>query len=407
MRKIKNVLSAILFLAMCLSVFSCQSNHTFEVNETDTTDDMKTNGSTDTDNEICFEEISYTDDLFTGMTEVNFWDVTDFSVGISNGAKNPLEFTPTVHMSYIPLLMRPWEPSNAYFHNNERFSHLKIDSYYVTNCLERIMNVEPIRALKPDSNQKDAVLSAFLKKFGVSYSLEFIHNIERSEDDFSIIEQQTHYNFLVSPLTKNNTYYLYNRDTLMLTEIDGESLSFLKNSSEDWYDKAIFLEHIGFVNKIEISLKDGTTDGIRGVTDLLLEHSNTDTNGVVLHPLDVIEAGPNAVLHVMAHYNGKTTSITDIPKYRTFYQVILLSSVDKVVSNESWQEHLKTISPEMTIKVYRRYDNQQRILEYSFFADNSVLFNDVYIGKLTDGQLDKLISAVGLMLSPDANDIIH
>ena len=61
----------------------------------------------------------------------------------------------------------------------------------------------------------------------------------------------------------------------------------------------------------------------------------------------------------------------------------------------------------MTIKVYRRYDNQQRILEYSFFADNSVLFNDVYIGKLTDGQLDKLISAVGLMLSPDANDIIH
>ena len=102
MRKIKNVLSAILFLAMCLSVFSCQSHHTFEVNVTDTTDDMKTNGATDTDNEICFEEISYTDDLFTGMTEVNFWDVTDFSVGISNGAKNPLEFTPTVHMSYIP-----------------------------------------------------------------------------------------------------------------------------------------------------------------------------------------------------------------------------------------------------------------------------------------------------------------
>ena len=192
----------------------------------------------------------------------------------------------------------------------------------------------------------------------------------------------------------------------MVTEVDGEVLSFLGKSSEDWYGRYLFQKHIGFVEKIEVSIKNGTTDGIRGVKNLLLEHCNTDENGVLLHPLEVVNSSSNAVLHVTAHYNGETKSIGNILKYRKFYAGILWTEVRKIVLDESRQERLKNDVPDMTIKVSLKCDDYQETLEYRLFADNSVLLNGIYVGELTDGQLDALISAVGLMLSPNASDII-
>ena len=60
----------------------------------------------------------------------------------------------------------------------------------------------------------------------------------------------------------------------------------------------------------------------------------------------------------------------------------------------------------MTVNVHLKCDEHQKTLEYQFFDDNSVLFNGTYIGKLTDGQLNALIKATGLMLSRDPDDII-
>ena len=139
---------------------------------------------------------------------------------------------------------------------------------------------------------------------------------------------------------------------------------------------------------------------------VVLEHLNTDQNGTTLRPLEAVEAGPNAILHVTARYNGESKEITDIPKYRKFYRGILLCSLRKVESNEKLQNQLKVTAPDMTMKIHLECDDWNKTLEYRFFADDSVLLNGIYVGKLTDGHLNDLIDAAGLMLSPNPNDTI-
>ena len=393
----KTFISAFLPFLLCLSLLSCQGQSLPQQSEPDSTDD------------IHFEESPHTENLFGSMTEDNYFDVTEFSVGSHTENGGIAEFAPVISFSFIPHELRVFDTIHSYRHNVERFSDLNVDTYSISSHLKSLMNASPIRALKPDSNQKDAVISRFSEDFGIAYSLKFAHNIKRSDTDVSIIKQRADYDFLVSPLTKNNTYYLFDNNSLTVTEVNGDSLSFLEKATQDWFSRSIFSTHIAFVDKIEIEIeiKDGTTDGICGVKNILLEHYTTDADGVPLHPYDIISSEPtNVILSVTAHYDGNESHISDIQKYRKFYRCIVYSSLDEIASNESLQEQLKTVMTDMTMKIHLKCDDQYKALEYRFFADDSVLINGVYVGKMTDGQLDNLISAVGLMLSPDESDSI-
>jgi len=395
MKRIKVVFTSLFLILICVSLLSCQTQPLFEGRETDTTE------------EICFREIICFDSVFDKMTEENYFDVTNFTVNRFNGNSQDTDGSPVVCFSFVPIELRLHPASTkAYTHSNERFSALLIDGYKVKNELKLLKDVEPIRFLKADSAEKDSVLAGFSEQYGVAYSLSFTHNGKRDNEFCALSEYQTHYDFLISPLTKDNTYYLCDKNTLIVAEVDGDSLAFLKKAPEDWYDRSIFQQHIGLVEKIEVNIKDGTTVGVCGVKNLLLEHRNTDKNGVLLHPLEVIRGGSDAILHITAYYNGETKSIEDILKYRKFYAGILWTVVREFDVDEGRQERLKNVAPDMTVKVFIKCDEYQETLEYRFFADDSVLLNGVYIGKVTDGQIDALMKAVGLMLSSDAADII-
>ena len=394
MKKTKIFLIVLTLVLICFSFPSCQILSFFNKSESETADDVH------------FEKVALDGHLFSSMTADDYHDVTDFSISRFDG--DLTESTSIVGFSFVPLELRaPFDRSKAYYHNDERFLNLSIDFDYVSDCLENMMKLQPIRVLKPDSDQQDAVLASFSKQYGVAYSLKLTHNGQKNYVSLaSSPTQPTHYDFLISPLTEDDTYFLYDKNTLTVTEVNGEELSFLKKKPEDWYSCYVFSEYIMLVDRIEIGVKDGTTHGVRGVTDLILEQYHTDKNGALLHPLDAIEAGQDAVLHVTAHYNGQTKSITDIPKYRKFYTGILWTAVGEIERNESQQEQLKNAVPEMTLNVHLKCDEHQKTLEYRFFEDNSVLFNGTYIGKLTDGQLNALIKATGLMLSRNPDDII-
>ena len=393
MKNAKRFLTVFVLILTCCLLLSCQALSLFEGKESDTDD-------------VQFEEVAHDGYLFSSMTADDYHDVTDFSIGRFDG--DLTQSTPIVNFSFVPLELRaPFDRSRPYHHDTEHFSGLAIDSDFVLECLENLMKLRPLRVLKPDSDQPDAVLASFSKQYGVAYSLKLTHNGQKHSVPLaSSPTQTTHYDFLISPLTNDQTFFLYDRNALTLTEVNGEGLSFLKKNPEDWYSCYVFSEYIMLVDRIEIGIKAGTTHGVLGVTDLILEQYHTDKNGAFLHPLDAIEAGPDAVLHVTARYNGQTMSITDIPKYRKFYSGILWTAVGEIERNESLQEQLKNAVPEMTVNVHLKCDEHQKTLEYQFFDDNSVLFNGTYIGKLTDGQLNALIQATGLMLSRDPDDII-
>lgn len=394
MHKIKVFLIATFFILTCMLLLSCQSP--LEKNETN-----------DASN-IHFTKVSYAENLFNTMSEDNCYDVTDFSLDKIDG--NLTDVLPIIGFSYIPPELRIFNIGDVFYHNSECFSGLSIDTFYAVECFKSIMEIKPIQVLKPDSDRLDDIIESFSNQYGIAYSLRFIHNSHRNAEKISIVEKQTSYDFFISPITKNDTYYLFDKNTLTLAEVDAESLSFLKTPAEDWYDPFIFRTHIGFVDKIEIHIKNGTTDGIRGVTDLSLKQTFTDQNGMPLHPLEVVSSGPDAIFHVTARYHGQNVNISDIPKYRKFYLGLLTASVREITLNEKLQEQLEDTIPDMTIKFSLECDDEyfdrNATLEYRFFADNSVMVNGFYIGKLTNGQFDALIRSVGLMLSPDADDVI-
>ena len=395
MKQLKIIITVLFLISICISSISCQSKLPFLESETAAIE------------KIQFQETSDLIDPFHGMSEEDCFDVKDFTVNRFNKNGDFTDFTPVICFSYVPPESRLFDYGQAFAHSMEHFSVLSLDGFEIQEYLLDMTNLKLIRALRPNSTQKDAIAASFSEQFGVAYSISFAHNEKRSSEVLAFPEHQTHYDFLVSPLTKNNTYYLLDQSTLTVTEVGGEGLSFLEKAPEDWYEKDIFLHHIGFVEKIDVSIKYGTTEGVRGVKDLILKHRNTDENGNLLHPLDAVAAGPNAVLHVTAHYNGEANTISDIPKYRKFYAGLLWSSVQEIILDETIQDQLKTLTPDMRVKIHLRCDDQKEILEYRFFNDGSVLINGIYVGKLTDGHLYKLIRATGLMLSDSPADQIN
>ena len=380
---------------LCTSLFSCQFQSFIT--------DQKNNSNSVN---VTFNEIEYTDNLFAGMSEYNYFDITDFSLCESKGDDDISDFTPVVSFSYVPFELRQWDYEDTYSHTNEQFKQFNIDESYVDECFKKFIDLKPIRVMSADTTDTDTVISAFLAQFATAFSLKFTHNLTRDAKGVSKFEHQLHYDFLVTKATERNTFFLLNKNTSLIFEVDASSFDFLQSSSKMWYDHHIFSAHIAFINKIEISIADGTTMGVIGVKDLVLEHITTDDNGNLLHPFDVISSDPNANLCVLAKYNGKTHYITEISKYRKFYKGILYSAVKDIPASDLSQDFTKNASPAMTIKIHRQYENTVEMLNYRFFDDGSVILNDQYLGTLTDGHLDKLIAATGLMLSTNSQDTI-
>ena len=387
MKHIKIFLIAFFLVFFCFVLVSC--------GEDDTSSETKSD--TEAVEVVNFEETENTDRLFD-FSDYNFFDVTDFSI---NKANEFGIFTSVVNFSYQPHELRSvYNIVNPYIHQSEDFDGLFINSDHVTACLQLIGNTVPIRTLKPDSDKESAVTASFSKSYGVEYSLSFTHNAKRNSDLLPISDRQTHYDFLISPKTKDNTYYLYDKNTLTLYEISEENLSFVEGSPESWYDTAIFMYHIAIVKKIEIFIKPETNTGVSG--ELTLEHYFTDKNGTSLNPAEVISSPlSDTVLHASVNYNGGAYKVEDVTQYRDFYKTLLLSDINEI----DFSRVSTDIIPEMKMTVYLEYDNERKTLEYSFFSNDYVMLNGKYIGKLADGQVDTIISAVGPLINTDAEFI--
>ena len=400
MKRTKLILAVIsLFLVSC-TLLSCK-NDTYIKDITTDFQSETTVGSTATDDNIAFEEISNDTYRFTNMTEDNYFDVTDFTVSTTAAGKT----TPIVDFSFIPPETRSGiDVLLEFAHSNTRFKQLKIYSYYADQCLDSIMNMKAIKLWRYNVDDKAVAGKKFSAQFGVNNCIEFTHNEKR--DNKGVSKNKTDYCFLISPLTAENTYYVYDQNTAIVAEVDGEYLTFLSYSSEEWYDPAVFMRHhIALVKRMEIYIKDGTDAGVCGVRQLMLEHSNTDANGNPLEPHEVIY-GSGAVLHVNAQYNNGTQVIEDIPKYRKFYQSLLYSSLEAIDISEERQAYLNGRTPDLQLIIHLECGREHETIKYNMFADGSVVINSIYVGKFSDGRVDKLIEDVGLMLSNNAADVI-
>ena len=216
-------------------------------------------------------------------------------------------------------------------------------------------------------------------------------------------------------------YYLYTEKYNMTIEVSRAYLEFLEWTDFQWIASNIFTGNIGYLQKMELEIKDGTTIGVPGVNKIVFELEFVDADG------NIVEDGtPNDVdVRVYATYtlNGVDmvkVPVTDTMKYRYFYQTLLGSTLEGSMpdGSEERQEELKGTTPDLKIKLVFEANGETIVRTYSFYSKTAASGRGAYVTISENGgghngsfymlqnRVNKIINDIGRALSTKEEDVI-
>ncbi len=362
------------------------------------------------------------------MGETNYFDVTDFTIYALDGVVSTEGLEPVIQFSFETLdwrqLHRPFYQNIPYF-GQGRLEGYAINDYQADICLQNILDMVPNRTVKLyDSDDTAVNLHDFAATYGVAYVVSFTLNTERlgADGDYEPVEdKQVPHEIWISPKVRTedgeDIYYLYTETYNMVIEVSRAYLEYLEWTDFQWIAPNIFTGNIGYLQKMEIEIKNGTTVGVPGVNKVIFDLVFVDSEG------NVVENGiPNDTdVLVYASYNGaEKVPVTDTMKYRYFYQTLLGSTLEGSMpeGSEEKQEELKGTTPDLKIKLVFEADGQTIVRTYSFYSKTAASGRGAYVTVSVDGgghngafymlqnRVDKIINDVGRALSTNEADSI-
>ncbi|MBE6691085.1 MAG: hypothetical protein E7590_07385 [Ruminococcaceae bacterium] len=358
----------------------------------------------------------------TTISSTNYFDVTDFTILGAPGNSTDLEdFEQVVKFSYEPVERR----KNTFYANIPYFGQGKlsgyaIDDYQADVCLQYIMDLSPLRTVKlfRDHTDTEKNLQSFVEEYGVAYAMEFTFNGSRKgeEGDWEPVRSdQVLHQIWVSPLMRNedgiDVYYMYNEVFDMIVEVARTSVEFLEWDDYKWVNSTVFNGNIGYLDKMEISIKGGTTAGVTGVTNVLFDISYVDDKG---NPIAGMEE--SAQIQVFATYGGiQNKKINDTLKFRYFYQSLLASNLEGSMpkGSEAVQEALKGTEPDLKITLTFETGEETVVRTYCFYSGTASSGRGAYMTLngngnfyMLQGRVNKIINDIGKALSENEADTV-
>ena len=368
------------------------------------------------------------------MGESNYFDVTDFTIYNLNGVTDTEGLEPVIQFSYQPmelrLIERPFYQNIPYF-GQGRLAGYAINDYQTDICLQNIMDMVPNRTVKLYEGNNTALnLHDFVATYGVAHVLSFTLNLKRlgEEGDYAPVvdsdkeeENAQPHEIWISPMVRTedgeDVYYLYSETFNMIIEVSRSYLEFLEWTDFQWIAPNIFTGNIGYLEKMEIEIKNGTTVGVTGVNKVIFDLVFVDAEG------NVVENGlPNDTdIRVYASYNGaEKVPVADTMKYRYFYQTLLGSSLEGSMpeGSEQLQEELKGTTPDLKIKLVFEAEGKTIVRTYSFYSRTAASGRGAYVTVSEDGgghngsfymlqnRVEKIINDVGRVLSTNEGDVV-
>lgn len=366
--------------------------------------------------------------------ESNYFDMDDFAIremdGIEDLADPDLDaIRPVINFSYSPLEHRKGKfNEHIPYAGQGRFEGYAINDYQADICLQNILDMAPRRTVKLYSgDDKNAHFEDYIRlckeqDAGVAYLLSFVFNKSRlgEEGDYAVSEMIPHAIWISSMIRTadgEDVYYLYNEDYNMVIEVGREYLEYLEWNDFQWVASNIFTGNVGYLEKMEIEIKDGTTVGVPGINKVRFDLQFVDSKGTV------VENGiPNDTdIRVYASYNGmEKLPVADTMKYRYFYQVLLASTLEGAMpeGSESRQEELKGTTPDLKITLSYEVNGDRITRTYCFYSKTAASGRGAYVtisenGSAPNGsfyilqsRVKKIIEDVGRALSTNESDTI-
>jgi hypothetical protein len=214
-----------------------------------------------------------------------------------------------------------------------------------------------------------------------------------------------------------DVYYLYSETFNMIIEVSRGYLEFLEWTDFQWIAPNIFTGNIGYLEKMEIEIKNGTTVGVAGINKVVFDLVFVNAEG------NVVDNGlPNDTdIRVYASYNGaEKVPVADTMKYRYFYQTLLGSSLEGSMpaDSEQTQEELKGTTPDLKIKLVFEAEGKTIVRTYSFYSRTAASGRGAYVTISEDGgghngsfymlqnRVEKIINDVGRVLSTSEGDVV-
>lgn len=362
------------------------------------------------------------------MGESNYFDVTDFTIYNLNGSLTTENLEPVIQFSYQPLdlrlIQRPFYQNIPYF-GQGRLAGYAINDYQADICLQNLLDMAPNRTVKLYESSDTAVnLHDFVNTYGVAHVLSFTLNVERlgKDGDYEpVADKKQDHEIWISPMVRTedgeDVYYLYTEKYNMTIEVGRAYLEFLEWTDFQWIASNIFTGNIGYLQKMEIEIKNGTTVGVPGLNKVVFDLEFVDAEG------NIVEDGtPNDVdVRVYATYGDVVkVPVTDTMKYRYFYQTLLGSTLEGSMpaGSEGRQEELKGTTPDLRIKLVFEANGETIVRTYSFYSKTAASGRGAYVTISENGgghngsfymlqnRVNKIINDIGRALSTSEQDVI-
>ena len=309
------------------------------------------------------------------MTLNNYFDITNFNLSSVSGlvpGTDKVETEIIVGFSYIPIELRQ---GTFYAHEpyiGEDFrSGFSINSYRVDDCLQNLQMMAPLRTVYLD-NQTDNAMdeTIFAKEYGVAYILTFTFNAERGGESSGyapVSDQQYTQAVWISPMTEDETYFVYNEIFDMVVEVSAGYFEFLEWTSFQWIEADIFSGNIGHLEKVEFESTAGTTAGLVGIKDIDFTLDNSASSDKLTSAGNVDTSG----LKVYADYGTLLGQTIDVKNFRNLYTTLLYSSLEGMAScSEAEQEAFRASGDAgayLILRLTYDVDGTETTLTYRFY----------------------------------------
>ena len=252
----------------------------------------------------------------------NYFDITDFRLIDERGDTSTLvagfSFIPTVLRKGTYLQFTPYEGIGL-------LADFGANDYHIDDCLQNLQMMTPLRTVLLDNASENAMdPDIFKATYGVDFELWFTYNAERDSNGNVKAGAQYPQTIYISPKNENGTRYLYNEMFDMVVEVSDMYLEFLYWTPFDWIKPDPFTGEIGYVQKIEMQIPDGTTAGLTDITDILLTLDNSAS------PESQTDSGTRdtSALAVYADYGDERGKSLSVSLFRNFYATLQYSSLE-------------------------------------------------------------------------------
>ena len=385
------------------------------------------------------------------MSTTNYFDVTDFEISTVEKVTDEMLDDPNfdlntliskvVTFSYVPIEQRRggFNATSPYT-GSVSYPGFTVNDYMIDDCLQRMMDLVPIRTVKllSEAENEDGNGLLYFTEFlreqdadgkshgSIAYCIQYTHNLERDADrDYRATKFVDQVLWISSLSEKTGTYFIYNEAYQMIVEVERASLEFLSWDAFTWVDGDVFDGNISYLQKIELLIPGGLTSGpYQGANKLtfLLDNAEslaswdgaTDTNI------------PTSKIKIWVSVDGEqgvALTTEQIKQFRLFYQTLIYSSLSGSASCSKEQQQafrdaamnaaggyatadgeLPQLVINMTYNTSPKGDGEQVERSYAFYKygggrQSFMAFNGNGGFYMLQRRVEKIVSDVGLIFT--------